>query len=255
MSMFKLLVTLFFCAAAIASAGELPVNLLEAENYVILSKSGISSVPHSAITGNIAVSPITGDAMTGFNLLYGDNTKTYKVTPTGGQITGRAYGSNYNGDTPSKLTTAVGSMETAYTNAAGRPNVDASRINYGGGIIGENYGGATNPLTPGVYTFGSNVQVSDLVFDGEFKDNPVFIIQVTGYVVQIPYKNVVLKNGAKAENIFWQVAGYFAVRVGAHMEGVILGKTHVVFETGSSLNGRIYAQTVCALQMATITEP
>jgi hypothetical protein len=37
------------------------------------------------------------------------------------------------------------------------------------------------------------------------------------------------------------------------MEGIILGKTAVTFITGSSLNGRILAQTACTLQKATIT--
>ena len=41
-----------------ATAAQLPVNLRTAGNYVILAKSGISSVPTSAITGDIGVSPI-----------------------------------------------------------------------------------------------------------------------------------------------------------------------------------------------------
>jgi hypothetical protein len=39
------------------------------------------------------------------------------------------------------------------------------------------------------------------------------------------------------------------------MEGILLCKTDVVFVTSSSLNGRIFAQTACNLQMATITAP
>jgi hypothetical protein len=56
-----------------------------------------------------------------------------------------------------------------------------------------------------------------------------------------------------AKNIFWQVAGAIMVKAGAHMEGILLGQTTVTFITGSSLNGRILAQTACVLQMATIT--
>jgi hypothetical protein len=37
------------------------------------------------------------------------------------------------------------------------------------------------------------------------------------------------------------------------MEGVLLVKTDVLFVTGSSLNGRVLAQTAVNLQMATIT--
>ena len=41
-----------------ARAGQSPVNLGTAGNYVILAKSGISTVPPSAVTGNLGVSPI-----------------------------------------------------------------------------------------------------------------------------------------------------------------------------------------------------
>jgi hypothetical protein len=47
----------------------LSVNLRSAENYVILAKSGISTVPISAITGNIGVSPAAATFITGFSLI------------------------------------------------------------------------------------------------------------------------------------------------------------------------------------------
>ena len=84
---------------------------------------------------------------------------------------------------------------------------------------------------------------------------------MTGKLLVAPNVNVFLtgdeSGGAKAtaKNIFWQVAGSVIVGAGAHMEGIILAKTSVLFETGSSLNGRVLAQTACALQMVNITEP
>jgi hypothetical protein len=56
------------------------------------------------------------------------------------------------------------------------------------------------------------------------------------------------------EKIFWQVAGNVAVGAGAHLEGILLVMAEVLFLTGSSLNGRVLAQTACNLQMAMITE-
>ena len=50
------------CAAAYGS--QTPVDLRLAGNFVILSKSGITDVPASAIIGNIGTSPITGAAIT-----------------------------------------------------------------------------------------------------------------------------------------------------------------------------------------------
>jgi hypothetical protein len=137
-------------------------------------------------------------------------------------------------------------METAYTDAAGRTNSEAARINLAGGLIG----GLT--LTPGMYTFQSDIVISDdLTISGNSTD--IFIIQTTGSVVQAAGTGVILIGGVLAKNIFWQAAGMLNMDPGAHMEGIFLVKTSVTLKTGSSLNGRIYSQTACNLQMATIT--
>jgi hypothetical protein len=85
-------------------------------------------------------------------------------------------------------------------------------------------------------------------------DTDVFIIQMTGNLIQAANYNVILSNGALAKNIFWQVSGEVTVGAGAHLEGILLVKTEVLFETSSSLNGRVLAQTACNLQKATITQ-
>jgi len=82
----------------------------------------------------------------------------------------------------------------------------------------------------------------------------VFIIQISKPLNVAPDVKVILAGGAKAENIFWQVAEAVTIGEGAHMEGNILGFTSVSFNTGSSLNGGIYAQTAVTLQVATITK-
>jgi hypothetical protein len=219
------------------------IDLGTAGNYVILAKSGITTIPSSLITGNIAVSPIQGAAMTGFLPTYPDGTKA-----TSDQVSGFLYGADYLDPTPGILTTSVSDMETAYADAASRPNPDAARINLKGGSL------SGDTMTPGVYTFSSAVSIVDDIFfcGGE---NDVFIIQTAQTFYVASDKKVILACGAKAENIFWQVAEAVTVGTGAHMEGIILGFTGVTFNTGSSLNGRIYAQTMVALQKATITQP
>ena len=219
---------------------------------MILAKAGISTVPASVITGDIAVSPITGTAMTGFSEVSTDGTAA-----TSDQVDGFLYGADYLAPTPSELTTAVSDMETAYTDAASRSNSDATRINVDNGELD----GETEPFTPGIYTFGVKVDiVGDITFRGGSDD--VFIIQITkefdvasGVKVILECDTLsVLNDCAKAENIFWQVAEAVTVGTGAHMEGNILGMTGVSFNTGSSLNGGIYAQTAVTLQKATITQ-
>ena len=192
--------------------------------------------------------------MTGFSLT--------PVTSDGyaksSQLTGKAYAPGPGAlfaKNAGALTVAVLDMQNAYTDAASRLNSDPARINIGGGILGSPFGDANEPLTPGVYTFASNVNIaSTIYFEGD-GENDIFIIQITGNLAQAASTKVVLTKGAKPENIFWQVAGNVAVGAGAHLQGIILTYTDVVFVTGSSLYGRVFAQTAVNLQMANITEP
>ena len=240
---------LFFLSAAAlvnAAAAADIVNLGTAGNYAILTKTGISTVPASIITGDIAVSPIDSTAITGFNLTL--DVDGVFSTDLSGQAKGTAYAANYAVPMPATLTTAVGDMEIAYTDAAGRVNNDASRINHAGGLVG----GLT--LTPGIYTFQVNINIAtDVTLQGNEDD--IFILQTTKSVEQAANKQVILSGGVQAKNIFWVVAGEVIVGAGAHMEGILLVKTAAIFKTGASLNGRILAQSACTLQMATITEP
>jgi hypothetical protein len=225
------------------------VELLTAGDYAILAKAGISTVPNSVITGNIGVSPIAATAMTGFSLSLDSTTQFATST----QVTGRAVAASYGAPISELLTLAVSAMEDGYTNAAGRLNPDNERKNLGA-LSGDT-------LTPGVYTFSGDVAITgDIYFEGtgEFEgETDVFIIQSAGNLVLSTGVRVHLTNGALAKNIFWQNAGFVQVAVGAHLEGILLCATKVVFQTNASLNGRILAQTAVTLDMATIndTEP
>ena len=90
------------------------VELGKAGDFAILTASGITTVPPSAITGDIGCSPIAGTAMTGWSLSM-DSTNTFSTST---QVTGKAYGADYTSPTPAKLTIAIADMKTAYTDAA-----------------------------------------------------------------------------------------------------------------------------------------
>jgi hypothetical protein len=139
-------------------------------------------------------------------------------------------------------------METAYTDANGRVNADAARINFAEGLVGG------KNLTPGIYTWQVDIAITDdVTIQGNSTD--IFILQTTKNVEQAADSNVILSGGVQAKNIFWVIAGHVNVGAGAHMEGILLVKTAATFKTGASLNGRILAQSACTLQMNTITEP
>jgi hypothetical protein len=221
------------------------VNLGTAGDYVILTKSGISTVPASAITGDIGVSPIAATAITGFGLTL-ESGGQYS---TASQITGRAVAADYGGAAATALTLAVGDMQIAYAFAAGH-TADADTNEQ---IFNELNGGDITglTLTAGVYTFKTDISIisGEITFTGT--DTDIFIIRTTGSLKQAASTNVIL-DGVLAKNIFWQVAGQVEVGAFASMKGIILVKTDALFMTGSSLLGRVLAQTACNIQMATI---
>jgi hypothetical protein len=237
-----------------ASASPFIVDVLDGDNtnavdlgfagtYAILSKSGISSVPQSAITGDIGVSPIAATAITGFTLTA-DSTNTFSSSS---QVTGKCYAADYAVPTPALLTSAVSAMESAYTDAAGR-DVDVTRINILTGVIDE------ITMRPGVYQWDGDVSfTTPVTFQGDSDD--IFILQIAGKLLVGGGANVILLGGVRSENIFWQIAGSAEIGLSAHMEGIILIKTDITFITGSSLNGRVLSQTATVLQSATIVAP
>jgi len=85
--------------------------------------------------------------------------------------------------------------------------------------------------------------------------NDVWIFQTTGDLTMSAGKKVTLSGGARASNIFWQVAGKATFGANSHFEGILLSKTDITLQTGAMMNGRALAQTQVALQQATITQP
>jgi hypothetical protein len=217
------------------------VNLGTAGDYVILAKSGISTVPPSVVTGNIGVSPATATAITGFSLTK-DATGVFATST---QVTGKVYASTYSVPTPSNLTTAVSDMQLAFTDAAGRAP-DVTELGAG------NIGGKT--LTPGVYKWSSGLLIpTDVTLNGSATD--VWIFQIAKNLTVSSATNVVLSGGAVPKNVFWEVAGSVALGTTVQFEGVILCQTMIALDTGASIDGRLLAQTAVKIESSTVVEP
>jgi len=221
--------------------GAAPVVLGAAGNFVILAQSGISTVPNSAVTGDIGVSPIARGGITGFSETM-DGTGTFSTST---QVTGKLYAADYTSPTPSNLGTAVLDMQAAYVDAAGRA-ADFTELGTG------NIGGMTLP--PATYKWSTGVLIStDVTLDGG--PNDVWIFQIAGGITQASAAKVILTGGALAKNVFWQAAGVVALDTTAHMEGIVLSQTAITLATGATVNGRLLAQTAVTLQMNTVTQP
>jgi hypothetical protein len=224
-----------------SAASTTAVNLGTAGNFVMLAKSGISTVPTSTITGDLGVSPAAAAYITGFSLTA-DATNVFSTSP---QVTGKVYASNYTAPTPSNLTTAVSDMQLAFTDAAGRaPDV----TDLGAGSIG----GMT--LTPGVYKWGTGLLIpTGVTLAGGPTD--VWIFQIAQSLTVSDATSVSLTGGAVPQNVFWQVSGSAKLGTTAHLEGVVLSQTSITLGTGSSINGRLLAQTAVTIDDSTVVEP
>jgi hypothetical protein len=229
-----------FTTGASAGAGPMAVNLGTSGNFAILSKSGISTVPTSAITGDIGVSPIDSTGITGFSPVL-DSTGTFSTST---QVVGKVYAADYTAPTPSNLTTAVSDMQTAFTDAAGRTLPDFTELG-AGDISGMS-------LVPGLYKWGTGVSINaNVTLSGG--PNDVWIFQIAQGLTQASGIKVLLAGGALPKNIFWQVSGAVSLGTTAHLEGVVLGQTAITLATGATVNGRLLAQTAVTLDSSTVT--
>ncbi len=238
-----LIVALMMPAIAVSQSSPAPVNLGTAGDFVILAKTGISTTGTTQITGDIGISPAAASFITGFGLIA-DASNTFS---TSSLITGKVYAANYAPPTPTKMTTAVGDMETAYTNAAGRTSPNYTEL-YTGDVTGKT-------LTPGLYKWSTGVLVSaaGVTISGTASD--VWIFQIAQNLTVANGANVTLSGGALAANIFWQVAGQVTLGTTAAMKGIILCQTQIAMNTGATLNGRALAQTAVTLVANTVTKP
>ncbi|MBI2417160.1 MAG: DUF3494 domain-containing protein [Ignavibacteriales bacterium] len=220
-----------------------PVNLGTAGEFVLLASTGISTTGTTHITGDIGVSPAAASSITGFSLII-HSSNTYSTSSV---VTGKIYAADYTAPTPAKMTAAIGDMQTAYTNAAGRTLPDFSELHSG------NLTGKT--LTRGLYKWTTNVLVSagGLTISGSATD--IWIFQIDQNLSLGSGASVTLIGGARASNIFWQVAGQVALGTTAEMHGIILCKTKIVISTGASLNGRAFAQTAITLDANAVVQP
>ena len=229
-------------AAGTVTAGPPPVNLGTAGDFVILTKTGVSTTGTTAVVGNIGVSPVAASYMTGFSLIA-DATNTFSTSSI---VTGKLYAADYAAPTPAVMTTAVSDMQTAFTDAAGRTTPDFTELGAGdiSGLI----------LVPGLYKWGTGVSFTNgVTLSGGAND--VWIFQIAGDLIVNNSAIVTLTGGAQAKNIFWQVSGQANLGTASDFKGIILSQTLISLNTGTKMIGRALAQTAVTLNATAITAP
>jgi hypothetical protein len=217
-----------------AGKGPAPVNLRTAGDFAILAESAVTSVPTSAITGNVGLSPATGAS----------------IVLTCAEITGVVYtvaaaGPACKVTDAARLTAAIGDKGTAYTDAAGRAP-DYTELGAG------NIGGLN--LGPATYKWGTGVLIpSNLTLTGG--PNDVWIFQIAQGLTVSSGVQIILAGGALAKNVYWQTFAAADLGTTSKFNGVILSQTSVAMKTGASMNGRLLAGTAVTLDQNIVTQP
>ena len=198
-----------------ATACQAPVPLGSACSFGILGATPVvSNSGPSNVTGDVGIWPAA--SITGF---------------PPGTITG----SFHAGDAVAM--TAQGDLTTAYNYAAAAP---------GGAVLTADIGGET--LAPGVYKTTSAQPslgiTGDLTLDGGGNSNGVWIFQiVSSLTTAATNSQVILTNGATAQNVFWQVGSSATLGTTTTFAGSIMAQASVTLGTGATLNGRALART------------
>jgi len=106
-------------------------------------------------------------------------------------------------------------------------------------------GGMT--FTPGTYTHGSAINIAlanpIVTLDGEGDENAVFIFIAGSTLTTCAFSQIVLQNGANAENVFWVLGTSLTMGADSIMVGTFLAGSAVTIGTNGKIWGRVIAQT------------
>lgn len=241
-----------FKTAAAPVATPSPVNFGAAQTFAIAATAGISNTAVSLINGDAVLNPtdtcnaipvgnsgtfgICGGAAPGINGTV--VTPTYPNTTQAQQVTD-ALRAAYLSITPPSGPPAAGSMagaSTLATTSIGSPTGSPA-------VQGLNY------FVPGVYKSASAITIADdITLDAKGDANAVFVFQAGSAITATAgaptpgsHTRVLLVNGAKASNVFWQAGSSATLGTYTEWNGSILAGASVTMQTGANSCGRMFA--------------
>ncbi|MEV8633536.1 ice-binding family protein [Streptosporangium sp. NPDC051023] len=192
------------------SAMQDPIDLGTAVNSAVVAGRAIAGTNLVLLAGNVDVSP--GSTLTGF--------------PPGRVRNGTVH----LGDSEAQQVAA--DVAAAYANAAGQTPT---------ATLAAELGGTT--LTTGVYkaSGGTFTLNGRLILDGGGNNDAVFIFQADSALTTARSSSVSFINGAKADNVFWQVGDQATLGPLSTFVGNILAQNSITIGRSTNLYGRAAA--------------
>jgi Ice-binding-like/Bacterial Ig-like domain len=199
-----------FTTGPCQKGGPLPVVLCPGLGFfTVLAGSTVTNTGSTVVSGDVGVSP--GTAVTGF--------------PPG--LSG---GTIHSADGAAGRAQAT--LKAAYIDAAER----SGSTSVAGDLVGRTF-------IAGVYKSTSSLAVSgDVTLDAQGNSAAVFIFQIASTLMTGSGSHVILANGAKACNVFWQVGSSATLGTNSVFKGNILALTSITITTGVNMEGRALAR-------------
>ena len=219
------------------------VDLKSAADFTVLSKTGISTIGVTSITGNIGVSPAMATGLTGFSLIM-DATNQFSTSL---YVIGKVYASDYTLAPPSKMTTAVSDMESAFTAANGMTTTVI--VDKGAG----NISGMT--LAPGLYKWSTGLLITNQGVTLSGGPNDTWVFQIAQGLTVDNTAIIHLTGGAQAKNIFWITASNAVIGSDVDFSGNILSQTLISLNSRAKVTGRLLAQSAVTLNTSIVVVP
>jgi len=229
-------------------AGAAP-NLGTAAAFGIAATAGVTNTPTapiSHINGNVILDPLAQcntvalDAAGGFGLCGGS-------PPT---ISGTVISSLFDpGNTRAQVRADMNAAFLSITPPAGPPAAGSrgGATNLPAGTtLGAPTGSAMvqgdNLFAPGIYQSLTSILITgDLTLDAQGNSNAVFIFQSSSTIGLANASRILLVNGAKASNVFWQASSSATLGTNSVWEGNIFASASITMLTGATSCGRLFA--------------
>jgi hypothetical protein len=241
-----------FRTAPAAAAAPSPVSFGAAGSFALAATAGAANTAATVINGDVVLNPTdtcnavpVGGSGT-FGLCGGAPpsvngtviTPTYPNTTLAQQVTD-ALRAAYLSITPPGGPPAAGSLgggTTLATTSIGAPTGSPA-------VTGLNY------FVPGVYTSGSTIVIAgDVTLDGKGDPNALFVFQAGSSITATPgapspaaHVRILLTNGAKASNLFWQAGASATIGNYADWYGNVLAGADITLQTLATSCGRMFA--------------
>ena len=237
----------------------LPPALGLAAPFAIAATAGVTNtptVPITTINGDVVLDPVTGaicnsvpiNATGGFGLCAGS------PPAINGQVISPLFP-----DAGATSGAVVNDLKAAFlsiTPPAGPPaagSLGGATPIPAGTTLGEPTGSALvqgdNLFAPGVYQSLTSILITgDLTLDAQGDPNAIFIFQssstvgtAAGAASPAPHTRILLVNGAKASNVWWQAGSSATLGLFSEFQGNILASADITMTTGATSCGRLLA--------------